>query len=138
MVINPPGSQGVPAKVIVAIEVTGYYHGNLRTKWGQPGTSTRDSDHSPKRRAMGLYERLLEERAEEEGRRGVPLPSMRGLDSKVMVRRLENSNKRPGYVADLSMMHRLMKRSPRNVGEGMRLGSLKARYRKAYAELRAE
>jgi len=36
------------------------------------------------------------------------------------------------------MMHRLIIRAPRNTGEGMRLRSLKAKYRKEYAELRAE
>jgi hypothetical protein len=35
-------------------------------------------------------------------------------------------------------MHRLIKRDPRNAGEGMRLGSLKAKYHKEYCELRAE
>ena len=75
---------------------------------------------------MDLYERLLEEQAEEEQRRGEPLPKMRGLDSKVLVRRLEDAPRgRQGYAADLSMMHQLMKRGPRNAGEGMRLGSLK-------------
>jgi uncharacterized membrane protein YfcA len=39
-------------------------------------------------------------------------------------------------AADLLMMHRLIARGPRNAGEGMRLGSLKAKYRKEYAELR--
>ena len=87
---------------------------------------------------MGLYERLLEERAEEEQRRGGPLPRMRGLCSKVLVRRLEESKGRPGYAANLSMMHRLIDRGPRNAGEGMRLGSLKAKYHKEYGELKAE
>jgi hypothetical protein len=36
------------------------------------------------------------------------------------------------------MMHRLMKRRPGNAGAGMRLSSLKAKYRKEYGELRAE
>jgi hypothetical protein len=36
------------------------------------------------------------------------------------------------------MMYRLMNRGPRNAGEGMRLGSLKAKYRKEYGDLRAE
>jgi hypothetical protein len=66
------------------------------------------------------------------------LPSMRGLHSKVLARRLEDSSRRPGYAADLSMMHRLIARDPRNAGEGMRLGRLKAKYREEYAELRAE
>jgi hypothetical protein len=87
---------------------------------------------------MGLYERLLEERVEEEQRLGGPLPRMRGLDSKVLVRRLEDSNRRPGYAANLSMMHRLITRGPRSSGEGMRLGSLKAKYPTEYGELKAE
>jgi len=36
------------------------------------------------------------------------------------------------------MMRRLMTKRPRNAGEGMRLGSLKAKYRKEYGKLRAE
>lgn len=36
------------------------------------------------------------------------------------------------------MMHRLITRGPRNDGEGMRLGSLKAKYRREYGELKAE
>jgi hypothetical protein len=64
---------------------------------------------------------------------------MRGLDSKVLIRRLVNAPRDPPrYAADLSMMHRLIARGPRNAGEGMRLGSLKARYRNEYGELRAE
>jgi hypothetical protein len=35
-------------------------------------------------------------------------------------------------------MHRLIARGPRNAGEGVRLGSLKAKYRKEYGELKAE
>ena len=87
---------------------------------------------------MGLYEQLLKERADEEQRRGAPLPPMCGLDSKFLVRRVENLKGRPGYAADLSMMHRLIARGPHNAGEGMRLGSLKAKHRKEYSELRAE
>lgn len=87
---------------------------------------------------MGLYERLLEERADEEVCQGEPLPKMRGLGSKVLVRRLMDSKGPPGYAADLSMMHRLLIRSPRNAEEGLRLDSLKAKYHKDYGELRAE
>ena len=88
---------------------------------------------------MGLYERLLEERVEEEQRRGESLPKMRGLDSRVMVRRLEDANRgRPGYAADLATMHQLITKGPRNAGEGMRLVSLKAKDPKEYGELRAE
>jgi hypothetical protein len=87
---------------------------------------------------MGLYERLLKERAEVERRRGIPLPGMRGLNSKVLGRRLEDLKEPPGYAADLVMMHRLIMRGPHNVGEGMRLGSLKAKYREEYDELSVE
>jgi hypothetical protein len=63
---------------------------------------------------------------------------MRGLGSKVLIKRLEDSNRQPGYAADLSMMHRLLTKGPRAAGEGLRLGSLKARYREEYGELRIE
>ena len=55
---------------------------------------------------------------------------------KVFVRWLEESKGLPGYVTDLSMMHRLIVKGPRNAGEGMRLRSLKAKYRKEYGEQR--
>jgi hypothetical protein len=51
---------------------------------------------------------------------------------------LEDSIEPPGYAADLSMMQRLITRRPHNAEEGMRLGSLKAKYRKEYVQLRAE
>lgn len=64
---------------------------------------------------------------------------MHGLDSKVLVRLLEDASRgRLQYATDLSMMHRLIITSPRNAGEGMRLGSLKAKYPEEYEELRAE
>ena len=67
------------------------------------------------------------------------MPPMLGLDSKVLARQLEDAPRdRPKYAADLSMMHRLITRGTRNAGEGMRLGSLKAKYRREYGELRAE
>jgi hypothetical protein len=88
---------------------------------------------------MEVYERLLEERAEEEQRLGEPLPRLRSTDSKIPVRRLEDAPwGRQGYAADLSMMHRLMRRGPRNTGEGLRLVSLKTKYRNKYGELTAE
>jgi hypothetical protein len=89
---------------------------------------------------MGLYERLLEARAEGKRRRGGPLPPTRGSGSKVLNRRMGDPPKdRPwGYAAELSTLHRLIIEGPRSLGVGMRLGSLKARYRKEYAELKAE
>jgi hypothetical protein len=35
-------------------------------------------------------------------------------------------------------MHRLITKGLRNAGEGMRLGSLKAKYREEYGELRTQ
>ncbi len=58
---------------------------------------------------MRLYERLLEERAEEEERRrGRPLGTFCGSDSPVLDRLLPNTFKdRPlGYPADLATMRR--------------------------------
>jgi hypothetical protein len=63
---------------------------------------------------------------------------MRSLDSKVLVRRLEVAGRRPGYAADLVVMHRLIKKGPHNAGEGMRFGSVKVKYSKEYIELKAE
>ncbi len=88
---------------------------------------------------MGLYKRLLEERAEDEEHQGGTLPRVRGVDSKVLVRRLEDAPGRgSGYAAELSMMRRLITRGPCNAGEGVRLGSLKAKYCKEYGELKTE
>jgi hypothetical protein len=68
------------------------------------------------------------------------LPSTRGPGSKVLNRRLENFSKDrpPGYAADLATMHRLITEGPRSPWTGMRLGSLRSRYREEYAELTAE
>ncbi len=75
---------------------------------------------------MGLYERLLKERIKDEQHRGGSLPGMRGLDSKVLVRRIEDAlQDQAQYAADLSVMHRLITRDPHTAGEGERLGSLK-------------
>jgi hypothetical protein len=53
-----------------------------------------------------------------------------------MDRRLGNppKDRPPGYVADVSMMHRLITRVVHSGGAGMRLGSLRAGYPKEYAE----
>ncbi len=67
---------------------------------------------------MDLYERLLEQRlleeqAKDERRWGEALPKVSDLESKVLVRRLAGaSRRRPGYAANLSMMHRLNNQRP--------------------------
>jgi hypothetical protein len=136
---HPSGPQRVPVKVIAVTEVTGYYDDNLQKRSRQHRTFRPKPETLTEKESYGLYERLLEERAEEEQRLGEPLPRIRSLASKILVRRLEDASRRsPGYAADLSMLHRLIVRGPRNAGEGMRLGSLKAKYPKEYCELRAE
>jgi hypothetical protein len=89
---------------------------------------------------MGLYERLLEERTQEERRRGRPLGAFYGLDSPVLDRRLAEApeDRQPGYAADLSTLHRLMTRGVHSQGDAYRFHGLKGRYEKEYAELAAE
>jgi hypothetical protein len=89
---------------------------------------------------MGLYERLLEERRREERRRGRPLGAFHGLDSPVLDRRLADASKdRPrGYRGDLRLLHRYANEGARGQSAAMRFASLRARYRKDFAELKAE
>ncbi|MDP9440078.1 MAG: hypothetical protein M3P49_15285 [Actinomycetota bacterium] len=121
----------------MVIEVAGYYDDNLWKRSSRHGIFACYPVFSPGRRAMELYARLLEERAEEERRRGGSLLEC-ALDSKVLARRLEDGRRRrPGHAPDLAMMQRLIRRGPRNAGEVMRLNSLKVKYRGEYGELRA-
>jgi hypothetical protein len=71
---------------------------------------------------MGLHEKLLQERSKEERRRGGPLPPTRGSGSKVLDRWLGNPPKDhpPGYIADLSTMHRLITEGPRGQDDAYR------------------
>ncbi len=89
---------------------------------------------------MGLYGRLLEEKEEEERRRGRPLGAFYGLDSKVLDRRLAYAPKdqAPGYGRDMYLLYRYANEGVRGQGAAMRFASLKTRYRKEYAELKAE
>jgi hypothetical protein len=90
---------------------------------------------------MGLYERLLEERAQEERRKGRPLGISYGSDSPVLDRLLladATKDRPPGYAADLSTMHRLMTRGVHSQGDAYRFHGLKSKYREEYAVLEAE
>ena len=90
---------------------------------------------------MGLYEKLLQERAEGERRRGAPLPSTRGSGSKVLDRLIlaeAQEDRPPGYRRDLRLLHRYINEGVRAQGSAMRFASLKGRYRKEYSELEAE
>jgi hypothetical protein len=68
------------------------------------------------------------------------LPPRRGSGSGVLDGQLGNppEDRPPGYAADPSTMHRLITRGVHSAGAGMRLGSLRARYREEYGELKAE
>ena len=90
---------------------------------------------------MGLYERLLEERAQEaERRRGRPPGASYGSDSPGLDRRLAEAPKDrpPGRSGDLRLLYRYANEGVRGQGDAYRFHALKARYREEYAELAAE
>jgi hypothetical protein len=88
---------------------------------------------------MGLYERILEERVEEERRRGRPLGPYRGIDSVVIDRLAERaSSKPPGYMADMLRLHHFVHCGPSSWATGMRFGSLRNKYPEEYRLLKAE
>jgi hypothetical protein len=62
------------------------------------------------------------------------LAATRGSGSKVIDRRMGNppKDRPPGHAADLATMHRLITRGVHSLGVGMRLGSLRAGYPRAY------
>ena len=89
---------------------------------------------------MALYERLVQERAREERRRGRPLGVFYGLDSPVLDRRRADTpgDRPPGYRGDLRLLHRYANEGVRGQGAAMRFASLRRRYLKEFAELAAE
>ena len=88
---------------------------------------------------MGLYENLLAERAEEEHRKGRPLGMFHNSDFPVLDRLLADAPKeRPGYRADLALLRRNVRTGPTNAGTGMRYRTLRQKYQKDYAGLKAE
>jgi hypothetical protein len=89
---------------------------------------------------MGLYEKILAERVEEERRRGRPLGRFYGLDSPALDRLLSNAHKdRPKrYGADLRRLHRYIYKGVGSPGAGMHFASLRAAHRREYVELTAE
>ena len=91
---------------------------------------------------MGMYERLLEERAEEEEewRRGRPLGIFYRLDSAVLDRQLADApgDRPPGYRGDLRLLQRYAKEGVRGQAAAMRFASLRRRYPEEHAELEAE
>jgi hypothetical protein len=90
---------------------------------------------------MGLYERLLEEREKEERRRGRPPRISQGSDFPVLERLLladAPEDRPPGYRGDLHLLHRYANEGVRAQGPAVRFASLRRRYPKEYAELKAE
>jgi hypothetical protein len=89
---------------------------------------------------LGLYERLLEDREEEERRRGRPLGHSYGLDSPAIDRLLANApeNRPKQYDADLRKLHRYIRKGVYSPGAGMHFASLRAAHRREYNALKAE
>ena len=88
---------------------------------------------------MGLYERMLREREEEERRRGRPLGPYYGIDSLVLDRRADNPPAhQPNYSADLYRLYRYVHSGVRSLGGGYRFQHLKRQYPIEYAELKVE
>jgi hypothetical protein len=88
---------------------------------------------------MGLHEKILVEHTEEQRRRGRPLGQLYGLDSPALDRQLVNAPKdRPKYGADLRTLHRYVNKGVHSPGAAMQFTSLKKKYHKEYAELKAE
>jgi hypothetical protein len=89
---------------------------------------------------MGLYERLLAERIEEERHRRRPMGRFYGLDSPALDRLLGNTpdEQLPGGPGGLGLLYRYIHKGPSNLGAVMRYTALKRRFPKEYSELKAE
>jgi hypothetical protein len=88
---------------------------------------------------MGLYERILEERVEEERRRGRPLGPYRGIVSLVFDRLVARApSKPPGYQGEILKLYQFVHRGAGGMAGGMWFGSLRARYPEEYRLLKAE
>lgn len=88
---------------------------------------------------MSLYERIIEERAKEEQRRGRPLGPYRGIDSVVLDRLTERtSSKPPCYMSDMLKLHYFVHHGPSSWATGMWFGSLRNKYSEGYRLLKAE
>ena len=88
---------------------------------------------------MSLYERILEERVEEERRRGRPLGPYRGIDSVVIDRLAQRASSiAPGYMSDMLRLHYFVHRGPSSWATGMWFGSLRNKHPEEYRLLKAE
>jgi hypothetical protein len=89
---------------------------------------------------LGLFERLLQEREEEELRRGRALGQFYRLDSPALDRQMGDApqHQRPGGSDGLGLLYHYIKKGPTNAATGMRFRSLKKRYLEEYVELKAE
>jgi hypothetical protein len=83
---------------------------------------------------MGLYERILEEKKEEERRRGRPLGPHRGIDPLVFDRLVARaSSKPPTCQGEMLKLYQFVRRGAGGMAGGMWYGSLRARYPEEYA-----
>lgn len=89
---------------------------------------------------MGLYERLLEDREEEELHRATPHGIFYGSDSAALDSLLANApeNWPKQYDADLRKLHRYIRKGVHSPGAAMHFATLRAAHCREYAELKAE
>ena len=88
---------------------------------------------------MGLCERIIAERVEEERRKGRPLGMFHNSDSPAQDRRLADApGERLGYGADLALLRRYVRTGPTNAGTGMRYRALRRKYQREYVKFKAE
>jgi hypothetical protein len=99
------------------------------TSWAQ---RSQESTIRPKGESLGLYERLIEEKEEEERRRGSYSPVL----NRLLANAPEDRPKK--YGADLRKLHRYIRRGVHSPGAAMQYMSLKREYEKEYAELKVE
>jgi hypothetical protein len=76
---------------------------------------------------LGLFERLLQEREEEELRRGRALGQFYRLDSPALDRQMGDApqHQRPGGSDGLGLLYHYIQKGPTNAATGMRFRSLK-------------
>jgi hypothetical protein len=88
---------------------------------------------------VGLCERIIADRVEEERRKGRPLGMFHNSDSPALDRRLADApGERLGYGADLALLHRYVHTGPTNAGTGMRYRALRQKYQKEYTDFKTE
>ena len=88
---------------------------------------------------MGLYEKIIAERAEEEQRRSRPLGKSHGSNSQILDRRLADAREdRSRYGVDLHKLYQCLNRGIRSQGGAMKCVALRRKYTGEFGELKGE